>query len=72
MNNPDFEEKDFDALYAYIEDLGVTFPAGDHPDARCRARRCTASTRIELLTKDFRLYDLLHPVIETKLPREIL
>ena len=24
----------------------------------------------QLLTKDFRLYDLLHPVIETKLPRE--
>ena len=68
MVRPDFEEKDFDALYAYIEDLGVTFPLVTilTPLPGTEMYRKYG----QLLTKDFRLYDLLHPVIETKLPRE--
>ena len=69
MVRPDFEEKDFDALYAYIEDLGVTFPLVTilTPLPGTEMYR---KYEDQLLTKDFRLYDLLHPVIETKLPRE--
>ena len=68
MVRPDFEEKDFDALYAYIEDLGVTFPLVTIR-RRCRARRCTASTRTSSSRRTSTLRPA-HPVIETKLPRE--
>ena len=45
-------------------------PAGDHPDAAAGRSGDVPQVRGSgSSTKDFRLYDLLHPVIETKLPR---
>ena len=69
MVRPDFEEKDFDALYDYIKDLGVTFPLVTILTP-LPGTEMFRKYRDQLLTEDFRLYDLLHPVIPTKLPRE--
>ena len=65
---PDFDEQDFEELYEYILDLGIAVPLvtilTPLPGTELfRARRH------ELLTEDFRLYDLLHPVLPTKLSR---
>ncbi len=69
MVRPDFEEKDFDALYDYIADLGVTFPLVTILTP-LPGTEMFRKYRDQLLTEDFRLYDLLHPVIPTKLSRE--
>jgi radical SAM superfamily enzyme YgiQ (UPF0313 family) len=69
MVRPDFEEKDFKALYDYILDLGVAVPLvtiwTPLPGTQLYREKYD-----ELLTKDYRLYDLLHSVVPTKLPRE--
>ena len=69
MVRPDFEEKDFDRLYETINEMGVAVPL------------VTILTPLpgtilyrqmedQLLTKDARLFDILHSVLPTKLPRE--
>lgn len=70
MVRPDFSEDDFDRLYAHINELGVAIPLVTiltplPGTALHRARRS------ELLTEDARLFDLLHAVLPTKLPRTL-
>jgi radical SAM superfamily enzyme YgiQ (UPF0313 family) len=69
MVRPDFDVEDFDALYDYIADLGVTFPLVTILTP-LPGTEMFRKYRDQLLTEDFRLYDLLHPVIPTKLPRD--
>ncbi len=68
MVRPDFSEDDFDRLYAHINELGVAIPLvtilTPLPGTALHRQR-----RGELLTDDARLYDLLHAVLPTKLPR---
>ena len=68
MVRPEFDEQDFDKLYAHINELGIALPMVSIltplPGTQLyRAREA------ELLTKDRRFYDLLHSVLPTKLPR---
>lgn len=69
MVRPDFEVADFEALYDYIESLGVAIPLvtilTPLPGTEMWKKH-----RHELLTEDFRLFDLLHAVTPTRLPRE--
>jgi radical SAM superfamily enzyme YgiQ (UPF0313 family) len=69
MVRPDFEEADFRQLYDYIEQLGVAIPLvtilTPLPGTQLWKQR-----KHELLTHDFRLFDLLHAVLPTRLPRE--
>ncbi|MDP6945255.1 MAG: radical SAM protein [Myxococcota bacterium] len=69
MIRPDFEEADFDALYAHINELGVAIPLvtvhTPLPGTQLYRER-----EDELLTRDARLYDLLHSVLPTKLSRQ--
>jgi hopanoid C-3 methylase len=69
MVRPEFEKKDFDELYDYIEQLGVAIPLvtilTPLPGTEMWKKH-----RHELLTEDFRLFDLLHAVTPTRLPRE--
>ncbi len=69
MVRPDFEVADFEALYDYIEALGVAIPLvtilTPLPGTEMWKKH-----RHELLTEDFRLFDLLHAVTPTRLPRE--
>lgn len=69
MVRPDFEEADFDALYDHINELGVSLPLvtilTPLPGTQLHRAR-----KAELLTDDARLFDLLHAVLPTKLPRE--
>jgi radical SAM superfamily enzyme YgiQ (UPF0313 family) len=68
MARTDFEAKDFRELYDYINALGIVAPIvtihtplpGTQLERKMQDR---------LLTKDRRFYDLLHAVVETKLPR---
>lgn len=68
MVRPEFEEKDFDELFAYIESLGVAIPLvtilTPLPGTELYRRR-----EDELLTTDYRLFDLLHPLLPTTLSR---
>src|SRR5262245_8458495 len=68
MVRPDFEEKDFDALWATINEMKVGIPLvtilTPLPGTQLYKRR-----KHELLTHDIRLFDLLHAVLPTKLPR---
>lgn len=69
MVRQDFDEADFDKLYAHINELGIALPLiailTPLPGTQLyRARRH------ELLTEDRRLFDLLHSVLPTKLPRK--
>lgn len=68
MVRQDFREEDFDKLYAHINELGIALPLvailTPLPGTQLyRARRH------ELLTEDRRLFDLLHSVLPTYLPR---
>lgn len=68
MVRQDYDEEDFDKLYAHINELGIALPLvailTPLPGTQLyRARRH------ELLTEDRRLFDLLHSVLPTKLPR---
>ncbi len=68
MVRPDFDSGDFDALYATINEMPMLVPLvvihtplpGTQNHRRFRER---------LLTRDARLYDLMHAVVPTKLPR---
>jgi len=68
MVRPDFEEKDFDGLYQTINDLGIGIPLvtilTPLPGTQLYRQR-----KDELLTLDVRLFDLLHAVLPTRLPR---
>ncbi len=69
MVRQDFEEEDFDRLYAHINELGVAIPLisilTPLPGTQLFRERYE-----ELLTTDARFFDLLHSVLPTKLPRE--
>ena len=69
MVRPDFEEKDFKALYSYIEEIGVALPLVTILTPLPGTQQFREQ-RDKLLTEDFRFYDLLHPILETKLSRE--
>ncbi|HVZ73194.1 MAG TPA: radical SAM protein [Polyangia bacterium] len=68
MVRPDFEEADFDRLYAAINELGIAIPLvtvlTPLPGTQLFKQR-----QHELLTRDVRLFDLLHAVLPTKIPR---
>ncbi len=68
MVRQDFTESDFDTLYAHINELGVALPLvailTPLPGTQLYRKR-----RHELLTEDRRLFDLLHSVLPTRLPR---
>jgi radical SAM superfamily enzyme YgiQ (UPF0313 family) len=70
MVRPDFSEEDFDRLYEAINDMGIAVPLitilTPLPGTELWRKR-----KDELLTTDTRLFDLLHSVLPTKLPREI-
>ena len=69
MTRPDYGPEDFDRLYETINEMKITMPLvvihtplPGTPDYRAAADR--------LLTRDARLFDLLHAVVPTRLPRE--
>jgi radical SAM superfamily enzyme YgiQ (UPF0313 family) len=68
MVRPEFEEKDFDLLYETINELGLGLPLvtilTPLPGTELYRRKAK-----ELLTTDARLFDLLHAVTPTKIPR---
>lgn len=69
MVRPDFTEEDFDTLYSHINELGILLPIvtilTPLPGTQLFRQRYD-----ELLTKDTRLFDLLHVVLPTKISRE--
>ena len=67
MVRPDFEESDFDKLYAHINELGVSIPLITILTPLPGTQLYKAREK-ELLTKDMRLFDLLHAVLPTKIP----
>lgn len=69
MVRPDFTEPDFAGLYDYIEQLGVAIPLVTILTP-LPGTEMWKKYQQELLTTDFRLYDLLHAVTRTTLPRE--
>ncbi len=68
MVRPDFEEADFDDLYRTINELGVAVPLVTilTPLPGTQLYR---KMKDQLLTEDVRLFDLLHAVTPTRLPR---
>jgi hopanoid C-3 methylase len=68
MVRPEFEEKDFDELYRIINEMGIGLPLvtilTPLPGTELFRQR-----ERELLTRDARLFDLLHVVLPTKIPR---
>jgi len=69
MVRPEFEEKDFKELYSYIEDIGVALPLVTILTPLPGTQQFREK-RDQLLTEDFRFYDLQHPILETRLSRE--
>ena len=69
MVRPDFEKKDFEDLYDYIIDLGIAMPLVTI-QTPLPATELWRERRDELLTEDFRFYDLGHAILPTRLPRE--
>ncbi len=69
MVRPDWTVEQFDQLYAYINSLKIGIPLVTilTPLPGTQLYR---SKRDELLTHDHRLFDLLHPVLPTRLSRE--
>lgn len=69
MVRQDFEDEDFDRLYAHINELGIAIPLVSIltplPGTQLYRQR-----KDELLTHDARFFDLLHSVLPTKMPRE--
>ena len=69
MIRPDFDEADFDTLYSHINELGVSMPLvtvyTPLPGTQLYRER-----EADLLTRDSRLFDLLHSVLPTKLSRQ--
>jgi radical SAM superfamily enzyme YgiQ (UPF0313 family) len=68
MVRPDFKEEDFDRLYESINKMGVALPLitvlTPLPGTQLFRQR-----QHELLTRDSRLFDLLHAVLPTAIPR---
>jgi radical SAM superfamily enzyme YgiQ (UPF0313 family) len=68
MVRPDFEEHQFDDLYQTINEMQVAIPLvtilTPLPGTQLYRQR-----KDELLTEDVRLFDLLHAVLPTRLPR---
>ena len=68
MVHPDFEPEEFDALYQAINEMRITIPLVvihmPLPGTQSYRQR-----RDELLTEDARMFDLLHAVTPTRLPR---
>ena len=69
MARPDFEENDFDRLYTQINEMGIAIPLVGILTP-LPGTQLWKKMEGELLTKDTRLFDLLHCVLPTKLPRE--
>lgn len=69
MVRPEFEEHEFDLLYQTINELQIALPLVTilTPLPGTQLHRARAG---ELLTRDTRLFDLLHAVTTTRLPRE--
>jgi radical SAM superfamily enzyme YgiQ (UPF0313 family) len=69
MVRPDWTVAQFEALYAYINTLQVGIPLVTilTPLPGTQLYR---TWHDKLLTTDYRLFDLLHPVLPTRLPRE--
>lgn len=68
MVRPDWTEQQFDQLYAYINSLEVGIPLVTilTPLPGTQMYRTYEQ---QLLTHDYRLFDLMHPVLPTRLPR---
>ena len=68
MVRPEFEEKDFDLLFQTINEMAIPLPLltilTPLPGTELYRRM-----ERDLLTRDVRLFDLLHAVVPTKLPR---
>ncbi len=69
MVRPEFDRADFAGLFEYIESLGVAIPLVTILTP-LPGTEMWKKYREDLLTEDFRLFDLLHAVTPTKLPRE--
>ncbi|MBM4366473.1 MAG: cobalamin-dependent protein [Deltaproteobacteria bacterium] len=69
MVRPEFDRDDFAGLFEYIESLGVAIPLVTILTP-LPGTEMWKKYREDLLTEDFRLFDLLHAVTSTKLPRE--
>jgi radical SAM superfamily enzyme YgiQ (UPF0313 family) len=69
MARPDFEAKDFEDLYEYINELGIAVPIVTL-HTPLPGTQLEKKLKHELLTLDRRFYDLLHAVVPTKLPRD--
>lgn len=69
MVRPDFDKQDFQILYDYMDSLRIAIPIVTilTPLPGTLLYR---QMQDELITDDLRLYDLLHAVVETKLPRD--
>ncbi|NCG20906.1 MAG: radical SAM protein, partial [Rhodobacterales bacterium] len=69
MVRPDWTKKQFDAMYEYINSLKIGIPLITilTPLPGTQLYR---SKKDQLLTNDHRLFDLLHPVLPTRLSRE--
>lgn len=69
MVRPEFEDHEFDLLYETINEMGVAIPLVTilTPLPGTQMYR---KMRDQLLTTDTRLFDLLHAVTPTRLPRE--
>jgi radical SAM superfamily enzyme YgiQ (UPF0313 family) len=68
MSHPDWTQEQFDRLYESINDMRITAPLVviHTPLPGTQAYR---QQQTQLLTQDTRLYDLLHAVVPTRLPR---
>lgn len=69
MVRPDFDHADFDFLYKSIDEMRISFPiiTINTPLPGTQLRK---QLQDQLLTEDSRLFDLLHCVLPTKLPRD--
>jgi radical SAM superfamily enzyme YgiQ (UPF0313 family) len=70
MVRADFTEEQFDSLYEYINSLEIGIPLVTilTPLPGTQLYKSYAS---QLLTNDYRLFDLLHSVLPTRLPRDV-
>jgi len=73
--DPQYEESDFHRLFEYIERMQTLFPnIAIYPRLSIMTplpgTDLYAEKHRELITHDLRLYDTLHAVLPTKLPRE--
>ena len=68
MVRADFEKKDFDGLYEYIRQMGVAIPLVSI-QTPLPGTELWRKYKDELLTEDFRMFDLSHAVLPTRLPR---